>query len=230
MTKSLYFASQQKHTKTMKKVLIVAILGWLAGYSTQAQTVLPGKQDIDKSTFEGLYVTTKIEEKYLGQYWESYLKQYGKVSSSRGGVYRAPSASISSVSSSPINLSSQVSSKKGLSQVFIYLDLGNGSYVTQGTKGYAEAESFLKKFAEDAILYDDARVAEEAMKESEKSFSKLTRKGESLKKDIEKTEKELANLKKDLEINQKDVATSQTDLETKKKVFEDAKAKIPAKQ
>lgn len=230
MTKSLYFASQQKHTKTMKKVLIVAILGWLAGYSTQAQTVLPGKQDIDKSTFEGLYVTTKIEEKYLGQYWESYLKQYGKVSSSRGGVYRAPSANISSVSSSPINLSSQVSSKKGLSQVFIYLDLGNGSYVTQGTKGYAEAESFLKKFAEDAILYDDARVAEEAMKESEKSFSKLTRKGESLKKDIEKTEKELANLKKDLEINQKDVATSQTDLETKKKVFEDAKAKIPAKQ
>ena len=230
MTKSLYFASQQKHTKTMKKVLIVAILGWLAGYSTQAQTVLPGKQDIDKSTFEGLYVTTKIEEKYLGQYWESYLKQYGKVSSSRGGVYRAPSANISSVSSSPINLSSQVSSKKGLSQVFIYLDLGNGSYITQGTKGYAEAESFLKKFAEDAILYDDARVAEEAMKESEKSFSKLTRKGESLKKDIEKTEKELANLKKDLEINQKDVATSQTDLETKKKVFEDAKAKIPAKQ
>ncbi|HAK80843.1 MAG TPA: hypothetical protein DCR35_09935 [Runella sp.] len=214
----------------MKKVLIVAILGWLAGYSTQAQTVLPGKQDIDKSTFEGLYVTTKIEEKYLGQYWESYLKQYGKVSSSRGGVYRASSANISSVSSSPINLSSQISSKKGLSQVFIYLDLGNGSYVTQGTKGYAEAESFLKKFAEDAILYDDARVAEEAMKESEKSFSKLTRKGESLKKDIEKTEKELANLKKDLEINQKDVATSQTDLETKKKVFEDAKAKIPAKQ
>lgn len=230
MTKSLYFASQQKHTKTMKKVLIVAILAWLANYSTQAQTVLPGKQDIDKSTFEGLYVTTKIEEKYLGQYWETYLKQYGKVSSSRGGVYRAPSANISSVSSSPINLSSQVSSKKGLSQVFIYLDLGNGSYVTQGTKGYAEAESFLKKFAEDAILYDDARVAEEAMKESEKSFSKLTRKGESLKKDIEKTEKELANLKKDLEINQKDVATSQTDLETKKKVFEDAKAKIPAKQ
>ena len=214
----------------MKKVLIVAILGWFAGYSTQAQTVLPGKQDIDKSTFEGLYVTTKIEEKYLGQYWEAYLKQYGKVSSSRGGVYRAPSVSISSVSSSPINLSSQVSSKKGLSQVFIYLDLGNGSYVTQGTKGYAEAESFLKKFAEDAILYDDARVAEEAMKESEKSFSKLTRKGESLKKDIEKTEKELANLKKDLEINQKDVATSQTDLETKKKVFEEAKTKIPAKQ
>jgi len=214
----------------MKKVLIVAILGWLAGYSTQAQTVLPGKQDIDKSTFEGLYVTTKIEEKYLGQYWESYLKQYGKVSSSRGGVYRAPLANISSVSSSPINLSSQVSSKKGLSQVFIYLDLGNGSYITQGTKGYAEAESFLKKFAEDAILYDDARVAEEAMKESEKSFSKLTRKGESLKKDIEKTEKELANLKKDLEINQKDVATSQTDLETKKKVFEEAKAKVPAKQ
>lgn len=214
----------------MKRILIVAALALWSGYRLQAQTVLPGKHDIDKSTFEGLYVTTKIEEKYLGQYWEAYLKQYGKVSSSRGGVYRSPAADISTISSSPINLSSQVSSKKGLSQVFIYLDLGNGSYITQGTKGYAEAEAFLKKFAEDAILYDDARVAEEVMKDSEKTFSKLTRKGESLKKDIEKIEKELASLKKDLEINQNDVATSQTDLEIKKKSLEEAKAKIPTKQ
>lgn len=213
----------------MKKIFIIGI-GLLLSYISDAQTVLPGKQEIDKSSFEGLYVTTKIEEKYLGQYWEAYLKQYGKVSSSRGGVYRAASASIPSISSSPINLASQVSAKKGLSQVFIYLDLGNGSYVTQGTKGYAEAEAFLKKFAEDAILYDDARAAEEAMKEAEKNFSKLTRKGESLKKDIEKTEKELVNLKKDLELNQKDVATAQTDLETRKKAYEDAQAKVPAKQ
>ncbi|MFN8345760.1 MAG: hypothetical protein U0X91_12180 [Spirosomataceae bacterium] len=213
----------------MKKILTIAFY-LLFHFISQAQTVLPGKQEIDKSSFEGLYVTTKIEEKYLGKYWEEYLKQYGKVNSSRGGVYRVATASIPSISSSSINLASQVSSKKSLSQVFIYLDLGNGSYVTQGTKGYAEAELFLKKFAEDAVLYDEARVAEEAMKESEKNFSKLTRKGETLKKDIEKTEKELANLKKDLEINQKDAATSQTDLEAKKKAFEEATAKIPAKQ
>ncbi len=213
----------------MKKILIIA-LACVLGYSASAQTVLPDKREIDKSTFEGLYVTTKIEEKYLGKYWEDYLKQYGKVNSSRGGVYRVATANIPSVSSSSINLASQVTSKKGLSQVFIYLDLGNGSYVTQGTKGYAEAEAFLKKFAEDAILYDDARVAEEAMKDAEKNFSKLTRKGESLKKDIEKTEKELANLKKELEINEKDVATSQTDLETKKRSFDDATAKVPTKQ
>lgn len=213
----------------MKKILIIA-LACVLGYSASSQTVLPDKREIDKSTFEGLYVTTKIEEKYLGKYWEDYLKQYGKVNSSRGGVYRVATANIPSVSSSSINLASQVTSKKGLSQVFIYLDLGNGSYVTQGTKGYAEAEAFLKKFAEDAILYDDARVAEEAMKDAEKNFSKLTRKGESLKKDIEKTEKELANLKKELEINEKDVATSQTDLETKKRSFDDAKAKVPTKQ
>ncbi|MEZ4903447.1 MAG: hypothetical protein R2822_17625 [Spirosomataceae bacterium] len=213
----------------MKKLLTIAPI-FILGYISNAQTVLPGKQEIDKASFEGLYVTTKIDEKYLGKYWEEYLKQYGKVSSSRGGVYRASSANIPSISSSSINLASQVSSKKSLSQVFIYLDLGNGSYVTQGTKGYTEAEAFLKKFAEDAILYDEARVAEEAMKESEKDFSKLTRKEESLKKDIEKTEKELVNLKKNLEINQKDVATAQTDLETKKKAFEAAKAKIPSKQ
>jgi hypothetical protein len=198
----------------MKKFIFSLILGVLAIVSTSAQTVLPGKQDIEKASFEGLYVTTKIEDKYLEKYWEAYLKQYGKVNSSRGGVYRSSEANISSISSSPINLASRVSSSKGMSQVFIYLDLGNGAYVTQGSKGYAEAEAFLKKFAEDALLMDDARVAEEAMKES----------------DIEKTEKELAQLKKDLEINQKDVATSQTDLEAKKKTFDTAKAKVPGKQ
>jgi hypothetical protein len=213
----------------MKKILAIA-LSFFLGYVSEAQTVLPGKQDIDKATFEGLYVTTKIDEKYLGKYWEQYLKQYGKVNGSRGGVYRMAAASIPSVSSSSINLASQVTSKKSLSQVFVHLDLGNGSYVTQGTKGYAEAEVFLKKFAEDAILYDEARVAEEAMKDSEKNFSRLTRKGESLKKDIEKTEKELVNLKKELETNQKDVSTAQTDLEARKKAFEDASSKIPSKQ
>jgi hypothetical protein len=214
----------------MKKFIFSLILGVLAIVSTSAQTVLPGKQDIEKASFEGLYVTTKIEDKYLEKYWEAYLKQYGKVNSSRGGVYRSSEANISSISSSPINLASRVSSSKGMSQVFIYLDLGNGAYVTQGSKGYAEAEAFLKKFAEDALLMDDARVAEEAMKESEKNFNKLIRKGETLKKDIEKTEKELAQLKKDLEINQKYVATSQTDLEAKKKTFDTAKAKVPGKQ
>ncbi|TAE37332.1 MAG: hypothetical protein EAZ70_09025 [Runella slithyformis] len=211
------------------KLIISTFCFFFASLAAFAQTTLPGKQEIDKTTFEGLYVTTKIDDKYLEKYWETYLKQYGKVSSSRGSVYRASGVSIPSISADPLNLASKVSSSKGISQVFIYIDLGNGSYVTQGTKGYAEAETFLKRFADDAILYDASRMAEEAMKDTEKSFNKLTRKGEGLKKDIEKTEKELANLKKDLEINQKDVATGQTDLETKKKAFDDAKAKIPAK-
>jgi hypothetical protein len=214
----------------MRTKIMIAAFGLLcASMGAMAQTTLPGKQEIDKTSFEGLYVTTKIDDKYLEKYWETYLKQFGKVTSSRGSVYRAASASIPAISPDPINLASKVSSSKGISQVFMYLDLGNGTYVTQGTKGYAEAETFLKRFADDAILYDAARVAEEAMKDTEKSFNKLTRKGESLKKDIEKTEKELVNLKKELEINQKDVATGQTDLEAKKKAFDDAKAKIPAR-
>ena len=213
----------------MKKSLFIALFLNIAAVAAFAQTVLPGKQDIDKTSFDGLYVTTKIDDKYLEKYWETYLKQFGKVSSSRGAVYRAATASIPAISPDPINLASKVSSSRGISQVFLYLDLGNGAYVTQGTKGYAEAETFLKRFADDAILYDDARVAEESMKDTEKAFNKLTRKGEGIKKDIEKTEKELTNLKKDLEINQKDLATGQTDLETKKKAFDDAKAKIPVR-
>jgi hypothetical protein len=201
----------------------------LLTYGLFAQTPLPGKQDIDKTSFEGLYVTTKIEDKYLEKYWESYLKQNGKVSSSRGGVYRMSGVTISRISSDPVNVVSKVSSAKGGSQVFMYVDLGNGAYVTQGTKGYSEAEAFLRDFAASSSLYDDARVSEEAMKDTEKSYNKMVSKGERLKKDIDKTTKELEELKKELEINQKDQANSQADLEGKKKAFDDAKAKLPGK-
>ena len=212
----------------MKKLLATVFALSIAHFVT-SQTVLPGSQEIDKAPYQGLYVTTKIDDKYLERYWEQYLKQFGKVSSSRGSVYRVSPASISNISTDPINLASKVSSSKGISQVFIYLDLGNGTYVTQGSKGYSEAEAFLKQFAESAILQDEARVTEEAMKDSEKGFNKLTRNGEGLKKDIEKATRKLADLNKELEANIKDVATAQTDLEAKKVAFDAAKAKIPTK-
>jgi hypothetical protein len=210
----------------MKKT-IVLVLGLLVAHLGMAQTALPGKQEIDKTQFEGLYITSKVEEKYLSNYWESFLKQYGKVSSSRGGVYRVAGANIQNVSTDVVNLASKVSSSRGISQVFVYIDLGNGSYVTQGSKGYAETEAMLKKFAEDAQLYDDSRVAEEALKDSEKATNKLIRNGEGLKKDIEKFTRKLEETKKELEANDKDLATSQTGLEAKKKAFDDAKAKLP---
>jgi hypothetical protein len=212
----------------MKKAIVLA-LGLLVAHFGMAQTALPGKQEIDKTQFEGLYITSKIEEKYLANYWENFLKQYGKVSSSRGGVYRVAGATISNISTDAINLASKVSSSRGISQVFVYLDLGNGTYVTQGSKGYAETEAMLKKFAEDAQLYDDSRISEEALKDSEKATNKLVRNGEGLKKDIEKTTKKLEDYKKELEVNDKDLAASQAALETKKKAFDDAKAKLPAK-
>jgi hypothetical protein len=210
----------------MKKVIVLA-LGLLTAHFGMAQTALPGKQEIDKTQFEGLYITSKVEEKYLSNYWETFLKQYGKVSSSRGGVYKVAGASIANVSTDPVNLASKVSSSRGISQVFVYLDLGNGVYVTQGSKGYAETEAMLKKFAEDALLLDNARMTEETMKDSEKAFNKLTRNGEGLKKDIEKFNRKLEETKKELEANDKNLATSQTTLEAAKKAFDDAKAKLP---
>ncbi len=212
----------------MKKT-IVLVLGLFVAHFGMAQTALPGKQEIDKTQFEGLYITSKIDEKYLSNYWENFLKQYGKVSSSRGGVYRLAGASMSNISTDPVNLASKVSSSRGISQVFVYLDLGNGVYVTQGAKGYAETEAMLKKFAEDALLLDNARMTEETMKDNEKAFNKLTRNGEGLKKDIEKLNRKLDETKKELEANDKDLATSQTALEAAKKAFDDAKSKLPGK-
>lgn len=212
----------------MKKIIIVSLVCfWHIVLS--AQTVLTGKQAIEKNNFEGLYVTTEIAEKHLSKYWGMYLKQYGKVNSARSGVCRLPEASILSISSSPVNLVSRVSSSNGGSQVFVHLDLGGGTYVCQGTKGYEGAKVFLKKFVDYALLLEEARIAEDAMQEAEKNFNKLSRKRETLQRDIIKTEEKLVQLKKDLENNQTDAANAQADLKFKTKVFETAKMKVPEK-
>jgi hypothetical protein len=210
----------------MKKYFLVTIFS-LIYLASSAQTPVPGKQEVEKTSLDGMYVTSKVDDKYLERFWEAHLKNFGKVTTARGGVYKASSAMVSSISLDPINIISKVTSSKGTSQIFMAIDLGNSVYATQGSKGYAEAELFLKQFIDNAQLQDDVRIAEEAMKDADKSYQKMVQKGERLKKDIEKTVKELETLRKDLETNIKEQGTSQVDVEAKKKILEAAKGKLP---
>lgn len=210
----------------MKKVLIF-ILVCLWSNILLAQTVSIGKQEIDKTNLEGLYITTGISDKHIGKYWEKYLQQYGKVNSSRGGVYKVPQAAIPTISAANINVISKVSTTSGRSQIFAHLDLGGGVYVSQDAEGYESAKTFLAKFIDYATALDEVRIAEEAMKEAEKKFNKLTNTGEDIKKDIEKTNQKLAQLKVELDVNQQEINTSKADLSAKQKAFDEAKAKSP---
>src|SRR4051812_20594609 len=106
-------------------VIVTLLLG--AVIRLQAQTVFPGKQTIEKTEYLGLILNQKIPEKFLADYWQTYLGRFGKVKSHRS-VYTIGKASLPTISSGPVEVTSEVSSKKDQSQVFIALNVG-GQYI-----------------------------------------------------------------------------------------------------
>ncbi|MCF0057368.1 hypothetical protein [Dyadobacter sp. CY356] len=211
----------------MKRLIhtIVLAVTVLLTANVQAQTISPGKATIDKQEFLGLSLNQNISEKYLSKYWETYLEKFGKVKSKRS-VYTIEKAAITSISMSPILVTSQITSGKDLSQVFIALNV-NGQYITASTdEGYKSAEALLKDFADYALVREDARVADEVFTTSTKNYQKLQKDNENTAKDIEKTEKKLTELKAELEKKKLEADNSLVDLQNKQKTLEAAKSKI----
>jgi len=194
----------------------------LAAY---AQTVSPGKQTIDKQEYFGLNLNQNIPEKYLSKYWEAYLGKFGKVKSKRG-VYTIEKASMPSVDSTPVQVTSQINSGKDLSQVFLALYV-NGQYITNASEStYKNAEGILKDFSDYAAVREDARIADEIFVTSEKSYQKLTKENDNSTKEIEKTEKKLTELRAELEKKKLDAGNSLIDLQNKQKAAEAAKNRV----
>jgi hypothetical protein len=193
--------------------------------SVNAQIISPGKATLDKQEYLGLNLNQNISEKYLSKYWESYLTQFGKVKS-KHGIYTIEKAAITSISPGPVQLTSQITSGKDLSQIFVAL-LANGQYITASTdEKYKNAEDLLKDFTEYAAVREEARVADEVFTTTEKNYQKLQKDNENAAKDIEKTEKKLAELKAELEKKKMEADNSLIDLQNKQKSLEIAKSKI----
>ena len=207
----------------IRSIVLVAVL--LVTTNLYAQTISPGKATIDKQEYLGLNLNQNISEKYLSKYWESYLEKFGKVKNKRS-VYTIDKAAITSVSSSPVTVTSQITSGKDLSQVFLALNV-NGQYITASTdEGYKSAEQLLKDFADYASVREDARVADEVFTTSTKNYQKLQKDNDNTAKDIEKTEKKLTELKAELEKKKLEAGNSLVDLQNKQKSLEEAKSKI----
>lgn len=204
---------------------IVFAVASLVTASLHAQTISPGKATIDKQEFLGLNLNQNISEKYLSKYWETYLDKFGKVKSKRS-IYTIEKAAITSISTSPVLVTSQITSGKDLSQVFLALNV-NGQYITASTdEGYKSAEALLKDFADYAAVREDARVADEVFTTSTKNYQKLQKDNDNSAKDIEKTEKKLTELKADLEKKKLEADNSLVDLQNKQKTLEAAKNKV----
>ncbi|WP_221393388.1 hypothetical protein [Dyadobacter sp. NIV53] len=193
--------------------------------SLHAQTVFPGKQTIDKKEYLGLILSNAISEKYLSDYWESYISKFGKVKGKRG-IYTIEKASIPPVSPNPIQLTSEVSSLKKQAQVFMALYV-DGNYVANSSdQTYKAAESVLKDFSDYASKHEDVRVADEAFTTAEKSHQKLQSKMEDNTKEIERTEKKLNELRLEMEKGKVDSQNSILDLQNKQKALEAVKSKL----
>ncbi|AKD55622.1 hypothetical protein [Spirosoma radiotolerans] len=220
----------------LQYILIYCLLAPIT--STIAQTVYAGESTVDKVKLSGLYLTIQGDGKQIEKDWEAQLQTYGRATSSRG-TYRVPNASISAISSEPINLISTVKSSRTSATIFTAYDLGSGTFVTPGGTGYAAAEDILKNFASKTLYEQEVRVAQTSFDDAQKNHQKMVRTGEKLQRDIEQNAKEkekllkriddnakeLEQLIKDQATNKTDQETALTELDSRKKNMEAVKAK-----
>ena len=207
-----------------KASLMLALMG-LTVFSAKSQTVSSGNQIIDKTEYSGLILTQNIQEKYLSSYWESYLDRFGKVKGRRGS-FSIAKAAISSVSNSPVKLTSQVSSeRKDASKLFVALNV-DGNFITSSDRAYNGAESMLKDFSNYASAREEVRIADESFTNSEKSYQKLQRDIEDKIKEIDKTEKKLAEMRDEVEKERLESQKMLADLQNKQKTLESVKARV----
>ena len=211
----------------MKTLKVILLSVGVAFTSFGQSPTFQARQEVEKVQYDGVSASCVVDDKYVGKDWEAYLTKFGRVTTARGGTYRVAGANVPTIQAEPVNLISRVTNSRGVTQVFLAVDLGNNNFVSTGTYQYTEAENMLKKFMDLTLLNEEQRVADKAVEESQKNHQKMVKTGDKLVRDIDKTTKELEQLKKDLEKNKIDQTSGLTDMDTKRKAVEAVKAKFP---
>jgi peptidoglycan hydrolase CwlO-like protein len=211
----------------MRKIIYTfVIISLFLTYSALAQSVFPGKQTLNKQEYFGLNLNSSIPERYLEDYWKEYLKSFGRVRSRRG-IYTLDHANVPAIASTPVAMTSQVSTANNVSHLFLAVKVNN-NYVANFTDSvYRATENFLKDFSAFAVLRDELRMAEEFYADADKNHQRLQRESDRIANEIERTQKRLEELTKEQEIAKKDLAGSVIDLQNKQKDLEVSKARIP---
>jgi hypothetical protein len=177
--------------------LFLLYAGLAVPATAQQNPVQPAEKTIQKTPRRGLQTTIQMDESLVNDTWESYLRKFGRVESSKR-VYTMENAKIPALSDKPVRVISTVEENKGTCTIFCAFDLGS-AYVTSGSSGYAAAESFMQQFIRQVYEAErDAklRVAEKALAEAVRGQEKRTNEGESLVRAQERNRNEKANLER----------------------------------
>lgn len=213
----------------MKKAVFLCLLlsgVFFASVVAQAQTIIPGKQTIDKKDYFGFNLNMSISDKNIDEYWQDFLKPYGKATARRG-VIQVADAMIPSLSARGVNIISQVTSNRGSARLFASF-LADGRYIANFTDSlYRNTEIFLRDFMTYANWREEVRKAEEFYAEANRNHQRLQRENDTTLKEIERTEKRLEDLRSKLETNKKDLAGSVLDLQEKQAAVEAVKNRAP---
>ncbi len=207
-----------------KNLLIFAASLLFIATTTTAQTVSPARQTVNKVEMAGLNLSTSIPEKYLKDYWTTYLSKYGKVRSKKG-AQTLEKAYIPDISKNSLNLTSSVTSSRNISTIFLSVQDGGTIISSASDAGYMETEQFLKQFLTYATAQEELRLVKEDFSKTQDEQKKLVREKDRLTKEIEKTEKELQKLRDELAKKDTELANYNTILENKQKGVKEVESK-----
>jgi hypothetical protein len=200
----------------MKRIFSTLLLLSLcmAGFSQKIQ-VQEGSEIVAGVQRTGLYTIVKLDPKEVTKLWERKLKNYGKVSSSKG-VLTVSAAEVSGVTSKPGIIYSVVNKTKEGTKIWWAIDLG-ASFVSssEGGSSYRNASQILTDFAADCYREDinkQIEEAEKALARSVKNHEKEVKTGNDLSNSVEKNKQEKINLENKLKQNAEDAKQLQNDI------------------
>ncbi|CAA9266815.1 MAG: hypothetical protein AVDCRST_MAG56-2819 [uncultured Cytophagales bacterium] len=211
--------------------LFLLYAGSVAPAAAQQNPVQSAEKTIQKMPRKGLQTSIQMDESLVNDTWESYLKKFGRVESSKR-VYTMENAKIPALSDKPVRVISTVEENKGTCTIFCAFDLGT-AYVTSGSSGYAAAESFMQQFIRQVYEAErDARlrVAEKALAEAVRGQEKRTNEGESLVRAQERNRNEKANLERKLQENKQEAEQLVKDVDTNKREQQAAAQEVEQKR
>lgn len=211
--------------------LFLLYVGLATPLQAQRNDIQPAEKTIQKMPRRGLQTTIRMDERMVADTWESYLKKFGRVESSKR-VYTMENAKIPALSDKPVRVISTIEANKGVCTIFCAFDLGT-AYITNQSSGYSSAESFMQQFVQQAYeaeRNEQLKLAEKALAEAVRGQEKRTNEGESLVRAQERNRNEKANLERKLEENKQEAEKLVRDVETNKREQQAAAQEVEKKR
>lgn len=199
----------------MKNLLTAVLL--LVGINAVNAQVFSGIQEVEKASKEGLYTSVAVDEKYVKGSWAKEVAKYGRVETGKGGAYKVLSATLPTISSDPINLTSRIFSDNGRTKIFLSLSISEEVYVTGSHPKYVEAERMLTNFVNTVTLEENVRTEQKKLESFQDVQKRIARNSDKLVRSIENNKKEKETLLRKIEENRIELEKLLTDVEQSKK-------------